>query len=87
MIEHYDAGDRDYSNSIARALRIVQENPRWPKLEISYVELRGYAPIRGGWARGLVAPVPDEGLALFEAVADSDQSSDEFWVRPTFVHG
>jgi transcriptional regulator with XRE-family HTH domain len=88
VIEHHaNPGDPDYPNSIGRALRMVQEDPRWLKLEISYVELRGYGRILGGWGRGLVAPVPDEGLALFEAVLDRDQSSDELWVRPKLVHG
>ena len=85
--EYSDANPERYSHSISRALNMVQEDPRWPKLEISYVELRGYGRILGGWGRGLVAPVPDEGLALFEAVLDRDQSSDELWVRPTLVHG
>jgi transcriptional regulator with XRE-family HTH domain len=83
---YYDANPENYSHSISRALNMVQENPRWLKLEISYVELRGYGRILGVWGRGLVAPVPDEGLALFEEVMDHDQSSDDLWVKPTLVH-
>jgi transcriptional regulator with XRE-family HTH domain len=84
---YYGAHPEYYSHSVSRALNMVQEDPRWLKLEISYVELRGCGRILGGWARGLVAPVPDEGLALFESMLDPDQSSDELWVRPTLVHG
>jgi transcriptional regulator with XRE-family HTH domain len=89
LTEHYaNPGDPDYPNSIGRALRTVQEDPRWPRLEISYAELHGYARLYRSWCHSLVAPVPDEGLALYEAVMDSDQSAEkEFWVRPTLVHG
>jgi transcriptional regulator with XRE-family HTH domain len=85
--DYYNRHPEHYSHSISRALHIVQEDSRWLKLEISYVELRGYGRIVGVWGRGLVAPVPDDGLALFEAVRDRDQSSDELWVKPTLVHG
>ena len=89
VIEHYaNPGDPDYPNSIGRALRMVQEDTRWLRLEISYAELHGIGRLFRSWCYGLVAPVPDEGLTLYEVVMDCSQSADkEFWVRPTLVHG
>jgi transcriptional regulator with XRE-family HTH domain len=87
--EYYaQPGDPDYTYSFSRALTIVQEDPRWLKLEIAYAEMHAYGRLFRAWGFGLVAPVPDEGLALYEAAIDTDPEANKkgFWVRPTLVH-
>jgi transcriptional regulator with XRE-family HTH domain len=68
--------ERIYAISTGRCLRDIQNDPRWLRGEIAYVEFRGFGKAINAWMRGLAAPLldPDKSdVALIEAVADRSQ--------------
>jgi transcriptional regulator with XRE-family HTH domain len=69
-----------YPWSFSYALTLIQAEPRWLGGAIAYVEMHAYSPTFGQWGRALVAPIPDEGLAIIEGVLES-RPSEEFWIR------
>ncbi len=77
--------DAEWHCSFPYAFTLVQADPRWLKGEIAYVEIHAYSHIFKSWGRGLLAPLLDEGLALFEAVPAKKGPRQGFWMRVTFV--
>jgi transcriptional regulator with XRE-family HTH domain len=72
--------DPEWEYSFARAAEVIQADPRWPRGGIAYVEGHAYSHVFGGWGTGLLAPLFDEGLALFEGVPDPSPK-EGFWMR------
>jgi hypothetical protein len=77
--------DPDYGHSFSKAVALVEGEPRWLRGEIAFVEIHAYAKPAQRWGRGLIAPIPEENLALFEGVGDPVAGGEKFWVSFTAV--
>ena len=76
-------GSPHYAISGARALELIQADPRWHSGEIVYAEVHCLAPALGDvWMDGMLAPLPERIAALIEFAPSRHGHEGGFWVRP-----
>jgi transcriptional regulator with XRE-family HTH domain len=71
-----------YGVSGARALEIIEQDPRWATGTIAYAKAHFVALHFGAqWAHGLVSPIPEKNEAVVEFRMDATQGTHGFWVE------
>jgi transcriptional regulator with XRE-family HTH domain len=84
----FDAADLacngpDYEISGARALEIIQTDPRWHSGEIVYVEAHCFSCALGYvWQDAMIAPLPERVAAIIEFIPSKRGPEGGFWVHP-----
>jgi transcriptional regulator with XRE-family HTH domain len=73
--------DPEWEYSFARTAEVIEADPRWLRGEIAHIEIHAYTSVLKGWGTGLLAPIFNDGLALFESVPDPRPSREGFWMR------
>jgi transcriptional regulator with XRE-family HTH domain len=70
-----------YEVSGARALEIIQADPRWRAGQIVYADVHCLSPALGVWLDAMIAPLPEGIAALIEFAPSKRGPEGGFWVH------
>jgi len=81
VAEKLDRQSPDYEVSLLHALEVIQADPGWLRGDIVYAEIHSVLAAIGGWVDVIVAPLPDQLVALIEGVPSKRGAAGGFRVR------